>query len=463
MIIRFSIIAESGIEVFAFESTKINLTDHDPQLVAGFMNAIQSFSEAIDNPIRQIHFANMMLYVRTYGDFAIQLLFEEQLEDSKIEHYFETLSKASYPLLANQRTGSYPSKQEFQEQLSPVLVQLQQDPLAGTELADLTKAKVASKIAIVGLGKAGKTSLKNMFFNNWSKEMVNEIRPTIGVEISPKFLEFLEQNILIMDFGGQDVFRPKYLVEGRQWENTSIMIFVVDIQDEDSFKTATDYLADVWKLVLEVNEKKPKLSIFFHKCDVDKRKFLNENIKKAMHHFREFIDSAVFHLTTIEDNSGILALIKTLYFSLPEVLLRRLLEDKLLVQFEQETLPKYSPLVEDMNRFQDLFPKLKDKIREDAVISGFKYGQSLQKSWLKYIIGEWKPEYRLLSSKTLAVSQEGQYLYITIPDWAGQKWPVDLTTILLDGMLEGILATFHLEPPQIFKRNGIFTTWVITL
>lgn len=462
MFIRFSVIAESGIEVFACESKKMDLSENDPQLVAGFMNAIQSFSEAIQNPIRQIQFANMMLYVRTYGDFGLQLLFEEYIEGSKLEYHFDTLSKLVLPLLVDQRTGKFPSREEFLEQLSPVLDQLQQDPLAKTELAQLIKPKTPSKIAIVGLAKAGKSSLKNIFFNNWSREMVNNIRPTIGVEVSPKFLDFLDQNILLMDFGGQKTFISNYLLETRRWENTSILIFVVDIQAIDSFEEAKNYLADVWKLVLKVNDKKPKLSIYFHKCDIDKRSYLTENINKAMYHFKEFVNEAVFHLTTIEDNSGYIALIKTLYFSLPEVLLKRLFEDKFLVHFEQETLPKYSQLIQNRNQFNDLFPKLKKNIREDARITGFEYGQALQESWLKYIIGEWKPEHRLLSSKTLTVSQEGQFLYISIPDWSNQDWPNELTTVLLDGMLEGVLKTFHLDPPQIVKE-GILTTWKITL
>ncbi|MFW9906241.1 MAG: hypothetical protein ACFFFH_18115, partial [Candidatus Thorarchaeota archaeon] len=174
MFIRFSVVAESGIEVFAYESKKMDLSDNDPQLIAGFMNAIQSFSEAIQNPIRQIQFANMMLYVRTYGDFGLQLLFEEYIESSRVEYYFDTLSKITFPLLVDQRQGKFPSKEKFLEQLSPVINQLQQDPLAETELTQYIKPKIPSKIAIVGLAKAGKTSLKNMFFNNWSREEINK-------------------------------------------------------------------------------------------------------------------------------------------------------------------------------------------------------------------------------------------------------------------------------------------------
>jgi len=462
MLIRFSVVVEGGIEVFSYEIQSGSLTEQDPQLISGFMMAIQSFSETIQNPIRQIQFANMMLYIRTYGDFGLQLLFEEQVDQKKLEYYFEALSKITYPLLETQRRGQYPNKEVFQEKLSPILDQIQHSPLDGTELRELVTRKKPSKIAIVGLGKAGKTSLKNMFFEKWSKEMVNEIKPTIGVEIKPKFLEFLKQQVLIMNFGGQDVFRQKYLIETARWENLSVLIFVVDIQDIDSFEEASDYLSDIWNVIKSVNEKDPKLSIFLHKCDINIRTSLNENIKKCMGYFKDFIPLTSFHLTTIEDNSGFLAIIKTLYFSLPEVLLRRLLEDKLLIYFEKEIIPKNQYLVKG-DRFNELFSKHKDLIRDNAIKIGFEFSQSLQESWLAYLIGDWKPDYRLLSSKTLTVSREGQDIYITIPDWTDQDLPHELTTLLLDGLLEGITNTFHLDPPEIVKSNGVFTTWRITL
>lgn len=462
MLIRFSVVVEGGIEVFSYESQNGSLTEQDPQLIAGFMMAIQSFSETIQNPIRQIQFANMMLYIRTYGDFGLQLLFEEQLDTKKVEHYFGTLSKLVYPLLENQKRGEYPNKEIFQEKLFPVLNQLLDNPLDGTELEDLATRKKPTKIAIVGLGQAGKTSLKNLFFEKWTKDMIQEIKPTIGVETKPKFLEFLKQQVLIMDFGGQQVFRQKYLIETKRWEDLSVLIFVIDIQDIGSFESASEYLSDIWNVVKKVNTKDPKLSIFLHKCDRNIRKGLNENIKRCMSYLTDFVSFASFHLTTIEDNSGFLAIIKTLYFSLPEVLVRRLLEDKFLLFFEEEVLPKYTYLAHEDN-FNELFLKYRDEIRENAVKIGFGYGQSLQESWLTYLIGEWKPDYRLLSSKTLAVSREGQYFYITIPDWSDQDLPHDLTTTLLDGLLEGMTKTFYLDSPEITKTSGVFTTWKITL
>lgn len=462
MIIRLSVNVEGGIEVFSYETKEGTLTGQDPQLISGFMMALQSFSETIQNPIRQIQFANMMLYIRTYGDFGLQLLFEEQIDHELLESYFEALSKVIYPLLENQRRGECPSKEVFQEKLAPILDQFQHAPLDGTELKNLVTRKKPAKIAIVGLGKAGKTSLKNLFFEKWSKDMVNEIKPTIGVEIKPKFLDFLKQQVLIMDFGGQNVFRQRYLIETSRWENLSVLIFVIDIQDIDLFEEASNYLRDIWNVIKTVNKKDPKLSILLHKCDIKIRKDLNENIKKSMGYLKDFVSFASFHLTTIEDNSGFLAIIKTLYFSLPEVLLRRLLEDKLLIFFEKEILPKNLYLVKEAS-FNELFAKYRTLIRDNAVKIGFEFGQSLQESWLTYLIGEWKPDYRLLSSKTLAVSCEGQEFFITIPDWTDQDFPHDLTTLLLDGLLEGITKTFHLDPPEIVKKSGVFTTWRITL
>ena len=169
MLIRFSVITSAGIEIFSYENKNQQIKSSDPQLLAGFMTAIQSFSEHIDNPIQQIQFANMMLYIRTYGDFGLQLLFEEKLKKTDVEKYFEILSRECAKLLVDDSSGEIPKESLFKERLIPILSTFVEDPLKGTEFSLPTPPQTISKIAIVGLGKAGKTTLKKLFFENWSK------------------------------------------------------------------------------------------------------------------------------------------------------------------------------------------------------------------------------------------------------------------------------------------------------
>jgi len=318
----------------------------------------------------------------------------------------------------------------------------------------------ASKVALVGLANAGKTSIKNMFFENWSKEMVSKISPTIDVEITQKIQEFLRQGILVIDFGGQTPYREGHLERQELWKDISVLLYVIDIQDPDSFVPARDYLRNAWKLVLSVNPHKPKFCIFLHKYDVTVRNkvSVNENVSLCLAVFAEFLADASFHMTTITDGSSNIALIKTLYTSLPEVVLKSLFEQEFLDHFEKNILPSISFLAQEES-FYDR--SLKPRVRKSAVKAGLSYGLSFQKAWLDFLSGDWKAPQRNLTSRSVQLWVEGQSMYLKIFDWTDLGISKELTTTLLDGMLEGVLRTFHLNPPKIVMNGPNYTTWKI--
>ena len=462
MLIRFSIIVESGIEIFSYEPKNAKMPLNNPQLIAGFMTAMQNISEHFDNPIQQIQFSNMLLYIRTYGNFCLQLLLEKKMDESRLEQYFEKLAKEVISISGDKFSGPIKCEPEvFEKKFLPILAPLFEDPLQGTELLDETFAKPVSKIAIVGMAKAGKTSIKNMFFKRWTLEMAIKVQPTIGVDILNHFLDFLGERVVVMDYGGQVAFRKSYLSNEEMWRGTSVVIFVIDLQDENLFEEAENYLKEIWEIILKTNDKKPELSIFFHKCDYKVRGELKENIRKAMEHFIDFSEIATFHLTTIEDNSSNIAFIKTLYFSLSDIFLRKLLEDKFLNYVEQEILPQFSSIYSD--DYEKVFHEMKSKIRQSAVRFGLNFGLKMQEEWMKFLIDDWVPQTRLLSSKSLSVARKGPNLFLTLPNWTDQGIPNSFTTTLFDGVLEGVLNTFHLDPPEIIQNDEIEVTWKIAL
>lgn len=463
MLRRLSIITEGGIEAYSFDNMEHgSIFQYDPQIIAGFMTAIQSISETIKNPIKKIKFANMTLYVRTYGDFGIHLLYDEQIQKNLLESYFEFISKLLIPLFDDQNYLGYPSESEIEGTIEQYLIDMVREPYTEKELEKIIKKQSTFKLAIIGLAKAGKSSLKNRFFENWNQEQIQKVQPTIGVDISQKFIDYIEQRFLVYDFGGQKIYRDNYLTDDKRWNNISILIFVVDIQNPSSFYDAKEYLSDVWRLINSSCNKIPKLAVFFHKCDESIHESLSENIRRAMVYFKEFINLASFHLTTIYDLSVFSAMIKMLYFSLPDVLLRKLLQDEFLSKFEQEILPTFDVSMSQIE-FNLIFPDLKKKIQKFGIREGKKYGKNVQESWLKYIIGEWRPSFQTLSSKKLVVSQEGQYLFISIPNWADIDISPKFTNTIIDGLLEGILKTFQLDAPVIIKEESGFTIWRITL
>ncbi|MFW9993197.1 MAG: ADP-ribosylation factor-like protein [Candidatus Odinarchaeota archaeon] len=459
MLVRFSIIKKGGIEIFDYEPRDSRIALDNQILIAGFMTALQMLSETLNNPIQQILFSNMVLHIRTYGDFTLQLLLDERIDDQEINGYFERLAEETLLTLDGGNDLVVPDRALLLQKIKPVLAPLTDERLTGT-IQDLTGRKVISKIALAGMAKAGKTSIKNLFFENWSRDMIDNIKGTIGLDIMNKFNEFLQQQLVIHDFGGQLAYREQHLSIGKRWENLTTLVFAVDIQDDSSFKAAGDYLRQIWQVVTKVNKRQPKLSVFLHKYDTNLRNALAGNVSKCLMEFRDFVDLATFYLTTIEDDSSNIAMIKTLYFSLPETLIRRLLEGEFIDHFEGVILPGYTTVTRNDN-FLEEFNRLKPFIYKQTVFAGKNLGLFLQQKWLKSLMGEWDVKNRFLSAKSLEISQKAQSLLIKIPYWDSWNVPKELTTTLLDAMLEGIFTTFYLDAPRIVEEGESSVTWQV--
>ncbi|MFW9991315.1 MAG: ADP-ribosylation factor-like protein [Candidatus Odinarchaeota archaeon] len=459
VLIRFSIIKKGGIEIFDYEPRESKLMLDNQTLISGFMTALQMLSETLNNPIQQILFSNMVLYVRTYGDFTLQLLLDERIDDQEINELFERLAKKTLFILDNTDDLAIPDRTLLLQKFIPVLAPLAPERLVGT-IQDLTGEKNVSKIALAGLAKAGKTSIKNLFFDNWSRDMISNIKGTIGLDTMNRFNDFLQQQLVIYDFGGQTVYHNQHLSMEERWEKLTALVFVVDIQDDQSFSVAGEYLKQVWQIISRLNKKKTKLSVFLHKYDIDQRNALDSNVSRCLMILKDFADQATFYLTTIEDDSSNIAMIKTLYFSLPETLVKRLLETEFIDHFEGAVLPGYTMVTRD-DRYLDEFRKLKTVIHRQSVLVGKNLGLFLQKKWLKSLMGEFEVKSRFLSSRTLEISQKGQSFLIKIPYWESWNVPKELTTTLLDGMLEGIFTTFYLTAPKIVEEGKTHVTWQV--
>ncbi|MFW9906243.1 MAG: ADP-ribosylation factor-like protein [Candidatus Thorarchaeota archaeon] len=456
MIIHFSIVKKGGVEIYSFDSWESMPQLIDPELLSGFLTAIQLYSESMGNPIQQIQFSDFTFYFKSYGDFALRLMVLERLGDEKLEQMFNSLSKDLFPLISGDFLQSEKEIQKIVENtLSPYCLEINFDQNFSEKLKEAT----ISKIALVGLAKAGKTSIKNFFFEEWSREIARNTQPTVRIDITLKFLDFINHKIAIHDFGGQVSYRKEYLQQEGLWKGISTLIFVVDIQDPNTFAIASEYLSNICRLIKNLTNELPPLSIFLHKYDVTLRKKLEDNIKKCFIHFREFTDVATFYLTTIDDSSSNVALIKALYFSLPEIVLKRLLEEEFLEYFESKILPKYVGFVTEENDLE----LTKPEIIKNATIHGMSIGYLLQKSWMDALIGEWTPRSRLLTSKSLMVERRKGALFITIPNWTDKDIPKEFTNTLLHGMLIGVLKTFQLPKPTIIHDTEYTTTWQVQL
>jgi len=118
------------------------------------------------------------------------------------------------------------------------------------------------KIVLTGLAAAGKTSILRALDQDFVG--LHQLTPTKGVEHTK--IKIFGVDIFRWDMGGQDIYREKYIQEKeRYFAGTNIVIYILDIQDEN-IKTNLDYLKQVFDALHELVVV-PLFAVFFHKYD----------------------------------------------------------------------------------------------------------------------------------------------------------------------------------------------------
>ncbi|MHA1145949.1 MAG: ADP-ribosylation factor-like protein [Candidatus Helarchaeota archaeon] len=153
-----------------------------------------------------------------------------------------------------------------------------------------TKPEISSeptKILLVGLSNAGKTSILNVLQNNVNLEIFCKLPPTKGV--NREFFSSEDTDLVIWDMGGQDRYRDQYLDDPeRFFLEVQFLIYVIDVQDPDVFDKSLEYLKNVLN-ALDTLKEKPGFLVLLHKYDPDVKdrkeiveaiEFLTEKVTK---------------------------------------------------------------------------------------------------------------------------------------------------------------------------------------
>jgi GTPase SAR1 family protein len=464
MLIQFSIANSGGNTIVSYERdiSKFSSKVLDMDLVSNFLQAMQLFSESIGTSIKEIVFSNIFLYIQTYGDFTIRLMLDEKT-DIDMKPIFSESAKIMYDILSRGKDIEVLKSDQVESYFLPILAPLIEYDAIDKHVPtiDVPIQPPRPKIAIVGLEKAGKTSVKKAFFEKWPLEMIQKIRPTLGIETLNKKIDYLGQQFMIMDYGGQLTFRKQYLSSSMKWKGISILIFIIDVQKEDTFEEAAEYLENVWKLALEANTKPPRLSVFFHKFDPDKYSELALNIGKCMVYISRFLDRATIYTTSIENESCTSALIKTIYFGSPDIVIRKLFDEIILTDFEEKILAKF--LTEPVDWNDETDPEVVSKLKNTRIIAkqmGKDYGMKLQEIWFSYFAGEWAPKQSQLKWNILDIETTKKEMYIRIRYWVDPDTSnKPLILRIFDGLLEGIAVTLQMKPPKRIDEEGFFGVW----
>ena len=149
------------------------------------------------------------------------------------------------------------------------------------------------KILIVGLDRAGKTSIVNILHNKYEK--MDNIKPTAGIEREE--IEILGIQILTWDLGGQQVFRQGYLNDVKIFAETDSLFFVVDAVDARRYEEALQYYTGILDNFKKL-DLKPKIILCVHKVDPNMRN--NPNTKRIVEDLKNYFlkRSSGFEITT---------------------------------------------------------------------------------------------------------------------------------------------------------------------
>jgi len=129
-----------------------------------------------------------------------------------------------------------------------------------------TEKSLVSKMILLGLDNAGKTTLIDMLLGKKITTLINQ-EPTVSV--NQLNLPLQELNLVVWDFGGQASYRENYLQNPEQYfTGVDIVLFVVDVLDVNRYEEALDYFShflEIYKFL----EESPFILVLLNKADPD--------------------------------------------------------------------------------------------------------------------------------------------------------------------------------------------------
>lgn len=203
-----------------------------------------------------------------------------------------------------------------------------------------------SKILFTGLDNAGKSSIILTLRREFAE--IGSISPTLGSQ--KRVFDFLGKRISEWDLGGQQKYRISYLKRPNDYfKNTSIGIYVIDIQDQERFEESTEYLKKVVQKFEDL-ELKPFIHIFFHKYDPLLIENHEDEYQIRVDDLKQIISQKIsykhldFHQTSIFDISSIIKAISHIFLSFVP---KTILIDKTLEEFVNKSNSKGILIVDD--------------------------------------------------------------------------------------------------------------------
>lgn len=162
------------------------------------------------------------------------------------------------------------------------------------------------KVLLVGLDFAGKTSILRILEGNYSD--LDQIKPTLGRERTE--WDILGFKIINWDLGGQEQYRKEHLTN-QVLMDTNLLIYVVDVQDDDRFEEASSYFKDLLEAFEQHTIRCPVL-LCIHKLDpnIAEDPELKENLERITDQLSsiagQYDVEVKVHITSIFDEKSLI-------------------------------------------------------------------------------------------------------------------------------------------------------------
>jgi len=188
--------------------------------------------------------------------------------------------------------------------------------------------KLTRKIGFFGLDAAGKTSFLSVLSKTYSLGI--DPKPTKGIERSKK--DIIGQQINLFDYGGQSVYRDRYLQSDKDLTGFDLVYYIVDIQDKDRFAESEEYLTNLLEKMDDFNQN--NLIICFHKNDPDLKDQIKDQLSEIWRKMDNKVEDAyAFIPTSIMDEKSI---IRAFSMGLRKIATKKEMIEQQLTQFSKD-------------------------------------------------------------------------------------------------------------------------------
>lgn len=241
------------------------------------------------------------------------------------------------------------------------------------------KTTSASKLLFTGLDNAGKTTIIYGLQREFSK--IAFLKPTRGAQ--RRIFEFMGKEIAEWDLGGQISYRISYLKNpGKYFDDTEIVVYVIDIQNRVRIPEAISYLKDVVEQFRKL-EIAPPMYIFLHKYDPALRRNALNEMKNLEFEIKEKIKRSVEYKEIYYYNTSIYdlpSIIKAMSEILLNIYPKSELIEKTIIEFGKKTYSDGIVLLDDNSLIVGSF--YKDDETKNLLAASTPYFLSLNDSFV---------------------------------------------------------------------------------